>query len=136
MRRKSSTGSSIVMIWLFGLMTAPALPAAGPKPYTATWDNLTTVTPSTKMHIVLKDKKSYLGKYQTANDNTIVIRLETGDQTFSRQDVLRVSTKGESHRLRNTLIGASVRSGSIVEGSAPSSVATCSHRCCSSVGSI
>jgi hypothetical protein len=99
------------MIGLLSLMAVPALQAAGPKPNTAIWDNLKTVTPGAKIQIVLKDQKSYVGKFQTASDAAIVVRLETGDQTFSRQDVLRVSTKGKSHRLRNALIGFGVGAG-------------------------
>ncbi len=111
MRHRNSTGGLKVMIWLLGLMTAPVLQAGGPKPYTANWDNLKTLTPGEKIQMVLKDKKSYLGRLHTASDEAIVVRLETGNQTFSRQDVWRVSTKAESHRLRNILIGAGVGAG-------------------------
>jgi hypothetical protein len=111
MRRTNSTGSFKGTVWLFTLMAAPALQAGGPEPYATNWDNVKTVTPGGKTQIVLKDKNSYRGKYQTASDEAIVVRLETGDQTFFRQDVLRVSTKGESHRLRNALIGAGVGAG-------------------------
>lgn len=111
MRHTKSTGCLKVMIWLLALTAARALQAGGPKLSTANWDNLKTLTPGGKTQIVLKDKKSYLGKLQTASDEGIVVRLGTGDHTFSRPDVLRVSTKGESHRLRNALIGAGVGAG-------------------------
>jgi hypothetical protein len=99
------------MIWLLASMAAPALQAGGPKPYATNWDNLKTLMSGEKTKVVLKDKKSYLGKFQTASDEAIVLRMETDDQAFSRQDVLRVSTKGKSHRLRNALIGAGVGTG-------------------------
>jgi hypothetical protein len=41
----------------------------------------------------------------------MVVRLGSGEQTFSRDSVLRVSTKGQSHRLRNAAIGAAVGVG-------------------------
>jgi len=59
----------------------------------------------------VNSKKSYVGEFRTASDAAIVVRLEAGDQNFSREEVLRVSTKGKSHRLRNTLIGFGVGAG-------------------------
>lgn len=110
MRRKNWTGCLGVMIGVLSL-TAPALQAAGAKPDSANWDNLKTVTPGERIQIVLNDVKSYQGEFQTVSDEAIVVRLETGDQTFARQNVLRVSTKGESHRWRNAGIGAAVGAG-------------------------
>ena len=111
MRHAHSTGCLKVVIGLLSLMAAPALQAGGSKTNTTNWDNLKTLNPGAKTQIVLKDQKSYVGKFQTASDAAIVVRSETGDQTFSRQDVLRISTNGKSHRLRNALIGFGVGAG-------------------------
>ena len=70
------------------------------------WDNLRELTPGQQVRIVLNDAKSYEGKFQGLSDDAIVVRLKTEDQTFERQNVLRVSRKRRPHRGRNALIGA------------------------------
>jgi len=70
------------------------------------WDNLKQLAPGQQIRIVLNDAKSYEAKFQSVTDEGIVVRLATGEQTFPRQSVLRVSTKHRSHRVRNALIGA------------------------------
>ena len=111
MRLIRSTVGWTLMMGILGLMTTPAVRAGGLKPDTANWDNLKAVTPGVKVQIVLNSKKSYLGEFRNASDAAMVVRLEAGDQNFSREEVLRVSTKGKSHRLRNSLIGFGVGAG-------------------------
>jgi hypothetical protein len=72
------------------------------------WDNLKQLAPGQQIRIVLNDAKSYEAKFQSVTDDGIVVRLATGDQTFPRQSVLRVSSKHRSHRGRNALIGVGV----------------------------
>ena len=69
------------------------------------WDNLKELASGQQVRIVLNDAKSYQGKLQSLTDDVIVVRLKTGDQTFERQSVLRVSRKRRPHRGRNALIG-------------------------------
>lgn len=96
---------------LLGLFAAAPLGAANPPKASASWDNLKALAPGDDVRIVLNDKKSYRGKFHSATDNAIVARLAKGDQTFDRTNILRVSTKGQSHRLRNALLGAAVGAG-------------------------
>jgi hypothetical protein len=84
---------------------------AAPQQQNANWDNLKQLTPGAEIKIVLNDVKSCQGQFASANDGAIVVRLGAGDQTFVRQNVLRVSVKGESRRRRNALIGAAVGAG-------------------------
>jgi hypothetical protein len=72
------------------------------------WDNLKQLAPGQQIRIVLNDAKSYEAKFQSVTDEEVVVRLATGEQTFERQNVLRVSTRGKSHRGRNALIGLAV----------------------------
>ena len=72
------------------------------------WDNLKQLAPGQQIRVVLNDAKSYEAKFQSVTDDAIVVRLATGDQTFPRQSVLRVSSKHRSHRGRNALIGVGV----------------------------
>jgi len=105
------------MKWIFalglllGLFAALPLGAANPPNSAANWDNLKTLAPGEKTGIVLNGKKSYDGKFQSLAENAIVVRLAAGGQTFTRDSVLRVSTKGQSHRLRNAVIGVAVGAG-------------------------
>jgi hypothetical protein len=75
------------------------------------WDNLKQLASGQQIQIVLNDAKSYSGQFQSVSDDGIVLRLGKDSQTFKRQSVLRVSTKGASHRARNALIGAGVGAG-------------------------
>jgi hypothetical protein len=75
------------------------------------WDNLKRLAPGDDIRIVLNDAKSYRAKFQSASDAAIVVRLVTGEQTFTRENVLRVSTRGQSHRLRNAALGAGIGVG-------------------------
>lgn len=95
---------------LMQLMVIAPLGAA-PLPDNANWNNLKQLAPGDEIKIVLKNMKSYKGKFQTLSDEGIAVRLGKRSQTFARQDVFRVSTKGKSHRLRNTLIGAAIGAG-------------------------
>jgi hypothetical protein len=75
------------------------------------WDNLKQLAPGEQIRIVLNDAKSYSGQFQSVSDDGIVLRLGKDTQTFERQTVLRVSTRGNSHRGRNALIGLAVGAG-------------------------
>jgi hypothetical protein len=78
------------------------------QPSQNNWDNLKQLAPGQQIRIVLNDAKSYEAKFQSVTDDGIVVRLATGEQTFPRQSVLRVSSKHRSHRGRNALIGVGV----------------------------
>ncbi len=112
MRRVRRTLSLGIMISALGLMAAAALSPAEPQPRQANWDNLKQLAAGDEIRLVLKDAKSYSAKFQSFTDDAIVVRLAGADRTFSRQDVLRVSTKGQSHRLRNAALGAAIGVGS------------------------
>jgi hypothetical protein len=75
------------------------------------WDNLKQLVPGDEIRIVLNDARSYQAKFESISDEAITVRLAAGEQSFARQDILRVSAKGNSHRLRNALIGAGIGAG-------------------------
>lgn len=78
------------------------------------WDNLRGLSPGQKIRIVLNDAKSYEGSFQGLTNDAIVVRLNSGDQTFERQSVLRVSRKHKPHRGRNALIGAAAGAATLL----------------------
>lgn len=90
------------------------VPRFGPAKGTedrANWVNLKELAPGDRIRIVLNDAKSYPGQFQSVSGEAIVVRLATGEQAFPRETVLRVSTKGQSHRGRNALIGLAAGTG-------------------------
>lgn len=102
------------------------------------WDNLRQLAPGQQIRIVLNDAKSYTGQFQSLADAGIVVRLATGDRDFERQNVLRVSTQGKSHRGRNALIGLAIGTGGgIIVGVASPELGQgkCAHGSCVNVES-
>jgi hypothetical protein len=75
------------------------------------WANLKRLAQGQEIQVVLNDAKSYVGKFQSVTDDAIVIRLTTGDQIFTRQSVLRVSSKRQGHRGRNAALGGAIGAG-------------------------
>ena len=104
-RRKHffAIGMTVLILGFFGI--APTH-AAEPESAPANWEKLKRLAAGDEVRVVLNDGKSYAAKFQGFSDEAIVVRTFDGEQTFSRQDVLRVSAKKESHRTRNALIGA------------------------------
>ena len=106
-RLKHSLYSGFV-VSILGLMMGVQFAAAKPRPELASWDNLKRLLPGEEIRVVLNDGKSYRGLLQTVTDQEVAVRLATGDQTFARENILRISAKGESHRGRNAAEGAAI----------------------------
>lgn len=98
--------------FLVGAITGGTVGAAELQPDRANWDNLQQLAQGTEVQIVLKDAKSYRCKFQATTDESIVLRLVTGEQKIPRQNVLRVSSRAQRHRGRNALRGALIGAGS------------------------
>jgi len=101
-RHQFAIGMTVLMLSFIGVA---AVSAAGPKPTQADWESLKQLAPGQQVQVVLNDAKSYSGQFQSVSDDGIVLHLGKDTQTFERQTVLRVSTRGKSHRGRNALIG-------------------------------
>jgi len=77
----------------------------------ANWENVQHLSAGQEILVVQKDAKSFQGKLQSVSDETVVIRVTAGEQTLAKGNVLRVSTRGASHRWRNVALGAGVGFG-------------------------
>jgi hypothetical protein len=99
-----------VAVSAFGATMRLPLRAAD-APANSTWDNLKTLSAGQEIHVVLNGAQSFQGTFQSLSEGGITLRQSGGDQTVARQDVLRVSSKGQKHRGRNALIGAAVGAG-------------------------
>jgi hypothetical protein len=122
-----------LVIVLLGVMTFVPPATAAPRQDKRNWDNLKQLAPNEQVRIVLNDAKSYRGEFQSVSERAIVVRVATGIQTFARENVLRVSTRGASHTRRNALIGTAVGFGA---GTAIVAVACLSDDCKGAVAPI
>ena len=95
----------VVPAFLF-LLLVPVLALA--KQASDPWNNLKKLAKGQPIHVVLNDGKSYSGQFQSVRDDGLLFRVGGEEQTVPRQDILRVSAKRASHRLRNALIGAGI----------------------------
>ena len=96
-----------VALPLLGLLLGPSLLAA----QNTAWGTLKQVTPGQQVQVVLSDKKSHKGEFQSVSDEAIIIHAKSGDQTLSRQNIQRVSSRRPGHRGRHALIGAAIGAG-------------------------
>ena len=112
---------------------------AEPKSTQANWESLKQLAPGQEVQVVLNDAKSYSGQFQSVSDDGIVLRLGKDSQTFERQNVLRVSTRGKNHRGRNALIGLAVGAGAgvIVAVASPElGTGKCAQGSCVDAGTV
>jgi hypothetical protein len=100
--------SNTLVVLVSGLMVGVTSAAGRPRPEKANWDNVKQLLPDEQVRVVLSDAKSYRGLTQTVNDDAIALHMLSGDQMFKREDILRVSSRGEPHRGRNAAIGAGI----------------------------
>jgi hypothetical protein len=110
MRKYELRAYGPILLLLLGLFSAASLFAQEARPE-ANWANLKQVSPSDEVRVILADGKSFDGKFQTYTDSAVILRTITGEQSLSRESVLRISAKGKSHRWRNALIGAGIGAG-------------------------
>lgn len=132
MKKLRMTVLSIVWVSSF----TPAAVSTEP----ANWDNLKQLAAGVEVKIVLNDAKAHGGQFKAVTDEAIVLRLASGaEQTFARQDVLRVSTEGKKHRGRNALIGLAVGTGAgVIVGVASPELGqgTCQQGSCVNAASV
>jgi hypothetical protein len=94
-------------LWVFFMVPVFALAQQARD----SWDSLKGLAPGQQIRVVLNDAKSYSGQFQRLSDEGLAIRTGGGEQTFERQNILRVSSQGKRHRGRNALIGLAVGAG-------------------------
>jgi small nuclear ribonucleoprotein (snRNP)-like protein len=72
------------------------------------WDNLNNLNPGEQIRVVLKDAKSYQGRFKAVDGQGITLRLSKGEQMLARKDVGRVFVRGKNHLARNMVIGGAI----------------------------
>jgi hypothetical protein len=125
-----------ILVLVF-LLLVPAFALA--QSASDSWDNLKQLASGQEVQVVLNDAKSYSGHFQSVSDDGIVLRRGKDSQTCERQNVLRVSTRGKSHRGRNALIGLAVGAGAgvIVAVASPElGTGKCAQGSCVDAGTV
>ena|SRR5271157_1661866 len=98
------------LLFLFlGIATSPAL--GDDDKNQANWDRLKQLSAGQEIQVVQSDAKSSRSNFRSVTDEAIVVSTAAGEQTIARQSIVRVSSKGKGHRVRNALIGAGVGAG-------------------------
>jgi len=77
----------------------------------AAWDQLKQLSTGQPVRVEQKDTKRISGNFRSLTDEAMVLSTAAGEQTISRQSVLRVSYKVHGHRMRNSLIGLGIGAG-------------------------
>ena len=111
MRRVKCIASLGLVFLSLGITTSAALGRDNSPKNQADWDMLKQLSAGQEIRVVQYDAKSRRGNFRSVTDEAIVVTLPAGEQTISRQNVLRVSIKSKGHRRRNALIGASIGAG-------------------------
>ncbi len=75
------------------------------------WASVKSLTIGGEIKVSAADGKSFRGQLQSATDDSLVILAANTQQSLPRAQVLKIWTKGESHRKRNTLIGLGIGAG-------------------------
>jgi len=90
------------------LVLMAAIVAAQTNP--TTWNTVKALSPGTEVQIAASSR-TVRGKIERVTDDTLVVTSGKGQETFTQQEVVRVSVKKPGHRKRNTLIGLAVGTG-------------------------
>ena len=75
------------------------------------WASVKSLTIGGEIKVSAADGKSFRGQLQTVTDDSLVMLAANTQQSLPRAQVLKIWTKGESHRKRNTLIGLGIGAG-------------------------
>ena len=77
----------------------------------SSWANLSGLRAGQKIQIDEMNSKKHSGIFENVSDSAISIRDASGEMSVQKQDVRSVKLLSSGHRLRNTLICASVGAG-------------------------
>lgn len=91
----------------------------------ADWNNVTALARAAEVRVELSGARSVSGGVLNVTQDSLAVNSASGQETFTREQVLRVSVRGPSRRGRNTLIGLALGAGAGV------GVGAGANSCCS-----
>lgn len=71
------------------------------------WKGISNIGQGHKIRVETSTKK-YKGAFLTISDTALKLNFKDGEVSVPRAEVLRVYSQSQSHRLRNTIIGAAI----------------------------
>ena len=77
----------------------------------ASWNNLTALAGTAEVRVQLAGARSLQGHVQSVTADSLTMDAGPGQETFMRQQILRVSVKEKGRRRRNALIGLAIGAG-------------------------
>jgi hypothetical protein len=77
----------------------------------ADWNNVTSLARAAEVRVELSGARSVRGGVLNVTEDSLDVNSASGQETFTRQEVLRVSVRTPSHRGRNTLVGLALGAG-------------------------
>ncbi len=95
------TGSTVLL-----LAFAAAHAAAG-----AGWEAVQRIAPDQKVKVGLCAGKTVGGEFVSASGAAVVVRSDSGEQSFARQDVCAMKVADNGRRIRNGMIWTGVGAG-------------------------
>jgi hypothetical protein len=76
------------------------------------WANVKALPIGGEIRVSLQTGKSYRGQVQNVTEESLIIVAASSQETLARAQIKKISSKGDSHRMRNTLIGLGIGAGS------------------------
>jgi hypothetical protein len=74
----------------------------------SSWENLRALRTGQQVEVFQTDLRSQRGEFFEVSDEAVSLKVQTDTVSIPRGQVLRVSTREKSRRLRNILMGAAV----------------------------
>jgi len=71
----------------------------------ADWNNVTALARAAEVRVELSDSRTVRGDVLNVTEDSLAVNSASGQETFTRQQVLRVSLRKPSRRGRNVLVG-------------------------------
>lgn len=90
------------------LVSALALVAQSPA---GNWTNAKGLAPGTEVRVEVAGQAATHGRLESVTDDSIALTSAKSQQTFARQQIVRISQRKAGHRARNALIGAGIGAG-------------------------
>lgn len=111
MKQFRAVSRSVLMILIFVMALAVPLQASSPQARPDDWEYVGRIAAGDTVMVVLNNAQSHQGKFRNSTPDSITIQTKSGEESFQRENVLRISARGQKHRGRNALIGASIGAG-------------------------
>lgn len=74
----------------------------------SSWENLRSLRTGQRVEVFQNDLRSQRGEFLDVSDEAVSLKVQNDTLRIPREQVLRVSTREKSKRLRNILLGAAI----------------------------